>query len=148
MPMATKHEQVEEMQGLYGPFTIAERVVQKIWLRRDFEQTGLQLIDGRSILIRAPGSWNLLGGPDFREARIVVDDVPLVGDVEVHFHSSDWHAHRHAEDRAYDQVVLHVILFPPGPGERRALRRDGTEIPDRKSTRLNSSHSQISYAVF
>src|SRR2546430_11012407 len=40
------------------------------------------------------------------------------------------------------------------------LRRDGTEVPigaqqqhtvgqvDRKSTRLNSSHSQISYAVF
>ena len=60
MPMATKYERVEEMQGLYGPFTIAERVVQKIWLRRDFEQTGLRLVDGRSLLIarRANGtSW-------------------------------------------------------------------------------------------
>src|SRR5205085_6338025 len=28
------------------------------------------------------------------------------------------------------------------------LARQGTEDPDRKSTRLNSSHSQISYAVF
>ena len=117
------------MQGLYGPFTIAERVVQKIWLRRDFEQSDLRLVDGRSILIRAPGSWNLLGGPDFRDARLMIDGVPLAGDVEVHFHSSDWHAHRHAEDRAYDKVVLHVILFPPGPDERRALRRDGREIP-------------------
>src|SRR2546430_11976437 len=32
---------------------------------------------------------------------------------------------------------------PPGGGQPRAGRR-----PDRKSTRLNSSHSQISYAVF
>src|SRR5688572_31871185 len=31
-------------------------------------------------------------------------------------------------------------------GGRRALRRAG--VQDRKSTRLNSSHSQISYAVF
>src|SRR2546427_3474405 len=29
-----------------------------------------------------------------------------------------------------------------------ALRRDGKLSADRKSTRLNSSHSQISYAVF
>src|SRR2546427_6866989 len=35
-------------------------------------------------------------------------------------------------------------------GDRRALRRHhrAHERPDRKSTRLNSSHSQISYAVF
>src|SRR2546427_6020869 len=29
-----------------------------------------------------------------------------------------------------------------------ASRRDGARLRDRKSTRLNSSHSQISYAVF
>src|SRR2546427_1704044 len=39
----------------------------------------------------------------------------------------------------------------PGRGPRRARRRaagDRGPSPDRKSTRLNSSHSQISYAVF
>jgi hypothetical protein len=127
--MDAKSEQVQEMQGLYGPFTIAERVVQKLWLRRDFEQTGLRLLDGRTLQIRTPGHWNLLGGPDFRLARLAIADRALVGDVEVHFHSADWHAHRHAEDRAYDNVVLHVIMFPPAGGERRAERRDGSEIP-------------------
>src|SRR5688572_31134255 len=39
----------------------------------------------------------------------------------------------------------------PGPDRRRrrpCRQRAGLRGPDRKSTRLNSSHSQISYAVF
>lgn len=124
-----KHEQVEELQGLYGPFSMQERAVQKVWLRRDFEQDRLQLADGREVSVRFPGRWNLLGGPDFREARLAIDGASVAGDIEVHFHSADWHAHRHAEDPAYDRVVLHVVLFPPDPTERRAVRRDGSEIP-------------------
>src|SRR2546430_2802019 len=37
-------------------------------------------------------------------------------------------------------------LNPRGP--RGLARRDARRVGDRKSTRLNSSHSQISYAVF
>src|SRR5438309_8658527 len=35
-----------------------------------------------------------------------------------------------------------------GGGEPRGGRRQRVPVPDRKSTRLNSSHSSISYAVF
>src|SRR2546430_13758299 len=47
--------------------------------------------------------------------------------------------------RAQQRPALHGI----GPGGRRntAPERQGV-VADRKSTRLNSSHSQISYAVF
>src|SRR2546430_5679102 len=38
-----------------------------------------------------------------------------------------------------------LAFIGAGEGERRAV---GTRALDRKSTRLNSSHSQISYAVF
>src|SRR2546430_7446881 len=42
-----------------------------------------------------------------------------------------------------------VILGPRGPRRGSGLRRGpGGLAQDRKSTRLNSSHSQISYAVF
>lgn len=117
------------MQGLYGPFTITERVVQKIWLRGDFDRTRLRLTDGRSLEIRTSGAWNLLGGPDFRGAQLVIAGTNVTGDVEVHFHLADWRAHQHAADPAYANVALHVVLFPPGSGERPAVRGDGREIP-------------------
>ena len=127
--MATPSNHVAEMQGLYGPFTITERVVQKIWLRGDFDRSRPALTDGRSLEIRTSGAWNLLGGPDFRGAQLVIGGVKHTGDVEVHFHAADWRAHRHQTDPAYDQVALHVVLFPPGPDERPAVRGDGREIP-------------------
>lgn len=127
--MASSPEYVQEMQGLYGPFSITERVIQKIWLRRDFADAGLRLWNGTLLQIRFPGTWNLLGGPDFKEGRFLFGDRLVCGDVEVHFHSSDWRAHRHADDRAYDRVALHVVLFHLDEGERPAVRRDGTELP-------------------
>ncbi len=127
--MANRINHVAEMQGLYGPFTLAERVVQKIWLRSDFDVRRAVLTDGRNLKIRATGAWNLLGGPDFCGARVVIDGREIVGDVEVHFHATDWRAHGHESDGAYDKVVLHVVLFPPGEAEKPARRRDGKEMP-------------------
>ena len=127
--MATSTNHVQEMQGLYGPFTIAERVVQKIWLRRDFATDRAMLTDGRTLEIRSPGTWNLLGGPDFRGARLRMDGHEVTGDIEVHFHATDWRAHGHESDRAYGQVVLHVVMFPPTGGEAIARRGDGMELP-------------------
>lgn len=127
--MAHSTNQLAEMQGLYGPFTLTERVVQKIWLRGDFDRTHLALADGRPLEIRTLGVWNLLGGPDFREARLVIGGENVTGDIEVHFHVADWRAHGHGSDPAYANVALHVVLFPPAPGELPAVRWDGTKIP-------------------
>ena len=127
--MASTNQSVAEMSGLYGPFTLAERVVQKIWLRGDFAPTRMSLTDGRPLEIRFPGKWNLLGGPDFHAARLVIDGAPVTGDVEVHFHTADWRAHGHAADRAYDNVALHVVLFPLAAGDKPAVHRDGRELP-------------------
>jgi hypothetical protein len=103
-------DQVKEIQGLYGPFTLSERVVQKIWLRQDFETSDLTTVSGQSVVVKDPGRWNLLGGPDFKEARLVIDGQSVVGDVEVHFTASDWYAHGHERNPEFNQVVLHVVL--------------------------------------
>ena len=126
--MASSNNHVAEMQGLYGPYTMAERVVQKIWLQRDFDQTNARLTDGRALEVRSTGVWNLLSGPDFRGARLVIDGREIIGDVEVHFHAADWRAHGHETDRAYDNVALHVVLFPLENDERPAVRGDGERM--------------------
>src|SRR5690348_17639711 len=55
--------------------------------------------------------------------------------------------HRQPRDGAGGLRARHRRL--PGRGQRRGARTAGAHVPeDRKSTRLNSSHPSISYAVF
>jgi hypothetical protein len=127
--MSVRAPAVAEIQGLYGPFSFAEKLLQKIWLRGDFDVTLATTTDGRRVHVGHRGKWNLLGGPDFRGARIRLGDGPeLTGDIELHLRAADWVAHRHASDRAYDGVVLHVVLFPPEVGHV-TRGAGGQEIP-------------------
>jgi hypothetical protein len=107
--------EVQEIQGLYGPFSLSERVLQKIWLKGDFAQSGLRTAAGKSLRILDPGRWNLLEGPDFLEARFELDGELIVGDVEVHFDASDWHLHDHGTNSNFNDVQLHVVLYPNTP---------------------------------
>ena len=118
---------VAEMQGLYGPYTFSELLLQRIWARREFDDTTARTADGREVRILAPGKWNRLGGPDFLDARLQLNGRELAGDVELHLHAGDWAAHAHAQDPAYANVVLHAVLFPAD--EHFTLGTDGREIP-------------------
>lgn len=108
---------VLEFQGLYGPVTISERLLQTIWLKRQLYQENMRTLSGKSLCIRHPGRWNLQEGPDFREACLELDGVPLQGDVEIHFFEKEWVQHGHQNDPHYDNVVLHAVLFHPREGE-------------------------------
>lgn len=120
---------VAEIQGLYGAFSFPEKLLQKIWLRRAFDHDAARTTDGRCVRIVHPGKWNLLGGPDFRVARLRFDDgLEVVGDVELHLRAADWDAHAHARDPAYGNVVLHVVLFWPESGQI-TRGADGRAIP-------------------
>jgi len=120
---------VEEMQGLYGPFTFSEKLLQQIWARGDFDHSNLTANDGRRLQVVQPGRWNLLGGPDFKDARLKFDDGPVItGDVELHLCADDWAAHGHAADPAYDNVRLHVVLFPAG-AEQATAGGQGRSVP-------------------
>src|SRR3712207_8762436 len=51
-------------------------------------------------------------------------------------------------DAAAERDHPRAGLRPGGAADGRAIRRARCADPDRKSTRLNSSHANISYAVF
>lgn len=121
--------EVAELQGLYGPYSFPEKLLQKIWLRGDFDRANALTTAGRRVQVIQPGRWNLLGGPDFLGARLRIGEgSERTVDVELHLHAADWAAHGHARDEAYDRVALHVVLFPPGP-RHVTLGHDGNAIP-------------------
>jgi hypothetical protein len=58
-----------------------------------------------------PGRTNGDNGPDFRDAVIANKSRLTKGDVEVHVKSSDWYSHEHHADAAYNNVILHVVMW-------------------------------------
>ena len=57
------------------------------------------------------GKYNKDGGPDFQNAKVKIDDIILIGNIELHIHASDWHLHKHHHDKKYNNVILHVVYF-------------------------------------
>lgn len=121
--------EVAELQGLYGPFQFDELLLQKLWLRGDFDPARLQTENGEPVNVLHPGTWNRLSGPDFRGARLVIGDREIHGDVELHFRVGAWTQHGHDCDPAYDNVVLHVVLFPPSGPTPAARTSQGRILP-------------------
>lgn len=80
-----------------------------IWKHSLYNSHQLLTITGEPIVVVQPGIHNTHAGPDFLEARVKIGDTLWVGNVELHLHSHDWLKHQHQFNRAYDNVILHVV---------------------------------------
>lgn len=69
----------------------------------------LQTVEGLPVEIISPGFRNTDSGPDFLEAKIRIGGQLWAGHVEIHVKTSDWNRHGHQNDKAYRNVVLHVV---------------------------------------
>lgn len=90
-------------------FPYGEELLQFLWSARLFNTHGLRTTDGRSVEVVRPGRIQHNSGPDLEDAQVRIDGQLWAGSVEVHLRSSDWYAHGHQHDPAYDNVVLHVV---------------------------------------
>ena len=102
-----------------------EELLHFLWKFRLFSQQRLFLVSGEPVEIISPGIHNKHAGPDFEEAKIRISETVWAGNVEMHLRSSDWNQHGHTSDKAYNNVILHVVLHHDAP----VFRNDGTEIP-------------------
>lgn len=79
-----------------------------MWKHKLFPLGQLTTSDGRSVEVIDAGLHNSNAGPDFFNAKVRIGGTLWVGNVEIHDRSSDWYAHGHDRDAAYDNVVLHI----------------------------------------
>lgn len=86
-----------------------ESILHYIWQFRLFPVQDLKTTDGQTVEIIDPGKPNTDAGPDFFNAKIKIDNTLWAGNIEIHSLSSDWVRHHHTTDKAYDNVILHVV---------------------------------------
>lgn len=96
-----------------------------LWQWRRFDARDLRSTEGQPLRIERQGIKNTHAGPDFFNAQVWIDNTRWAGNVELHVRSSEWHAHGHSDDPAYDNVVLHVVLDEDRP----VVRQNGERIP-------------------
>lgn len=86
-----------------------ENLLHFVWKLKLFSASELKSTNGEIIQIISAGTANLNTGPDFLNAKLVINKQVWAGNVEIHLNSSDWYAHSHEIDENYDSVILHVV---------------------------------------
>jgi len=127
---------------------LPERLLAKLW--RAKSGATLQTTDGRTVRVLYPGRPAPGHGPDFQDAVLDLDGLPLNGPVELHRIPSDWAAHGHHHDRAYGNVVLHVVAASPktpGTPPRVGASPMTTATPDSRSASLGPRAPQLPTVV-
>jgi len=71
-------------------------------------------LDGRPVKVVQFGHWNHSAGPDFLNAAVEIDGELFSGPLELDHRFSDWEAHGHSVNEAFNDVVLHVVFADEG----------------------------------
>jgi hypothetical protein len=102
-----------------------ESFLHYIWQFQYFDKKDLLTTQGETLQVLRPGIHNTNAGPDFSDSKVRIGLMSWAGSVEIHISSSEWEAHRHHRDRAYDSVVLHVVWADDKP----VKLSDGSLLP-------------------
>ena len=103
---------------------IDENLLSFIWSHRLLPQITITA-DDNPVEIINPGLLNTNQGPDFLNAKIVIDKTLWVGNVEIHVKSSDWYLHFHQIDVNFSNVICHVVW----KNDAQVFYTDGRRIP-------------------
>ncbi|MCX2430919.1 DUF2851 family protein [Pedobacter sp. GR22-10] len=103
----------------------SEDFLHYVWQFKSFDHVDLRTADAQTLQIIHHGFLNKDAGPDFSQAKIQIAETLWAGNVEIHLKSSDWLKHRHQNDKAYENVILHVVY----EHDVEINRMDGSVIP-------------------
>lgn len=101
-----------------------EEFLHYLWKYRLYNPDKLFDQERNRISVIHPGEYNRDSGPDFFNAKILIDGTLWAGNVEIHIRSSHFYSHGHHNDPAYDNVILHVVA----ENDKIVLNSKGEEI--------------------
>lgn len=101
-----------------------EEYLHYLWKLKRLPLNNLKTVKNESLQIVDSGWLNSDAGPDFFNGKIRLNNMTWSGNIELHIKSSDWYKHKHQYDKAYKNVVLHVVYEYDQP-----VFIDGVEIP-------------------
>ncbi len=115
-----------------------------VWKSQCFDKKDLATCKGEALTIFSGGTHNGHAGPDFLNGHIAINKVIWHGHIELHVNASDWYVHNHQDDRAYDNVMLHVVWHY----DKDILHQDGTIMPtlslrDRVAPQLQQRYQRL-----
>lgn len=96
-----------------------------LWKHKKIDVLNLKTTANETIEIVSAGEHNLNSGPDFFNAQLKIGNQLWAGNLEIHIKSSDWFLHNHETDKAYDNVILHVVW----EHDTEVFRKNNTQIP-------------------
>ncbi|MCS6821741.1 MAG: DUF2851 family protein [Microscillaceae bacterium] len=96
-----------------------------VWQYQKFDTRDLYTTAMQKLQILEKGYANKHAGADFSLAKICLDGVEWVGNVEIHLKTSDWELHEHSKNENYNNVILHVVW----EHDKEIIRQDGTPVP-------------------
>ncbi len=122
-----------------------EDLIHLVWKLKKFDFNNLTTTDGEKLQIKKFGFHNKNAGPDFLNGEIIVGDTKWVGHIEMHINSSDWNKHKHQDDKAYNNVILHVVYNE----DTKIINQSGQQIPtlilnDRISQHTINNYEKLS----
>lgn len=120
-----------------------ENLLHFIWKLKLFAAPNLVGVLGEKISVLSSGNQNFNSGPDFENAKILIDNQLWYGNVEIHVKSSHWYTHNHEVDTRYNSIILHVVW----EHDVAVFRSDNREIVTLELKNSISSNLLKSYAV-
>ena len=85
-----------------------EQLLHYVWKHKIFPLKELKTTTGQQVEVIDTGLANTDAGPDFFNAKLKLDGVLWIGNIEIHERSSDWFKHGHHADADYNSVILHI----------------------------------------
>lgn len=102
-----------------------ENFLHFVWKHKKFNVLQLKTVNNELIELISVGQHNHDAGPDFFNAKLKIANQLWAGNVEIHVKSSDWYLHGHETNKAYDNVILHVVY----EHDTDIFRKDNSVIP-------------------